>query len=48
MVVLARQPVSPLYVFHQMLGKFTAALMALANAVSDGLDDRDDNACCYS
>jgi hypothetical protein len=48
MVVLAGQPVSPLYVFHQMLGEFAATLMALVNAVSDGLDDGDDNACHYS
>jgi hypothetical protein len=31
-----------------MLDEFAATLMALANAVSDGLDDGDDNACCSS
>ena len=31
-----------------MLGEFAAALMALANAISDSLDDGDDNACWYS
>jgi hypothetical protein len=48
MVVLAGQPVSPLYVFHQMLREFAAALMALVNAISDDLDNGDNNACCYS